>query len=260
MLKSLLLLYHFYVQWDNKSAGTSVKLDNQPAASTIKLDKVDGSFLKLDNKPAASPVKLDVKPASTSVRLDNKPAATSIKLDNKPAVSAVSEAIKVSDVENKVNGNKSGLNSTAAVGLELVNDLPVGEADGEMIYLLVDDGTDPNLENQTLYIDPSQLAAAAGGLVLQNDAAGGLVLQNDAAAGGLVLQNDAAGGLVLQNDAAAGGLVLQNDAAGGLVLQGEGGVPMILQGATSSQSGQILIQNADGALSNLVILDDKVSQ
>jgi len=279
------------IRLDNKSAGTSVKLDSQPAASTIKLDKVDGSFLKLDNKPAASPVKLDVKPAGTSVRLDNKPAATSIKLDNKsaatsikldnkPAVSAVSEAIKVSDVENKVNGNKSGLNSTAAVGLELVNDLPVGEADGEMIYLLVDDGTDPNLENQTLYIDPSQLAAAAGGLVLQNDAAGGLalqndaaagglvlqndaagglVLQNDAAAGGLVLQNDAAGGLVLQNDAAAGGMVLQNDAAGGLVLQGEGGVPMILQGATSSQSGQILIQNADGALSNLVILDDKES-
>merc|ERR1712025_1243098 len=107
-----------------------------------------------------------------------------------------------------------------------------------MIYLLVDDGTDPNLENQTLYIDPSQLAAAAGGLVLQNDAAGGIVLQNEAA---------------------SGGLVLQNDAAGGLVLQGDGGVPMILQGATSSQSGQILIQNADGALSNLVILDDKES-
>merc|ERR1712029_490946 len=153
------------------------------------------------------------------VKLDNKTAATNIKLDNKAAVSAVSDVIKISDVENKLNGNKTGITNAAAVvdGLELVNDLPVGEADGEMIYLLVDDGTDPNLESQTLYIDPSQLAAAAGGLVLQNDA------------------------------------------AGGLVLQGDGGVPMILQGATSSQSGQILIQNADGALSNLVILDDKES-
>merc|ERR1719282_2003399 len=105
--------------------------------------------------------------------------------------------MKISDVENKLNGSKTGITNAAAVvdGLELVNDLPVGEADGEMIYLLVDDGTDPNLENQTLYIDPSQLAAAAGGIVLQNEAA----------SGGLVLQNDAAGGLVLQNDAAGGG-------------------------------------------------------
>merc|ERR1712029_424556 len=153
------------------------------------------------------------------VKLDNKTAATNIKLDNKAAVSAVSDVIKISDVENKLNGNKTGITNAASVvdGLELVDDLPVGEADGEMIYLLVDDGTDPNLENQTLYIDPSQLAAAAGGLVLQNDA------------------------------------------AEGIVLQGDGGVPMILQGTTSSQSGQILIQNADGALSNLVILDDKES-
>merc|ERR1712029_389258 len=183
------------------------------------------------------------------VKLDNKTAATNIKLDNKAAVSAVSDVMKIFDVENKLNGNKTGITNAASVvdGLELVNDLPVGGADGEMIYLLVDDGTDPNLENQTLYIDPSQLAAAAGGLVLQNDPAGGIVLQNEAAAGGLVLQNDAAGGLVLQNDAAGG------------LLQGDGGVPMILQGATSSQSGQILIQNADGALSNLVILEDKES-
>merc|ERR1712029_593794 len=174
------------------------------------------------------------------VKLDNKTAATNIKLDNKAAVSAVSDVLKISDIENKLNGNKTGITNAASIveGLELVNDVPVADADGEMIYLLVDDGTDPNLENQTLYIDPSQLAAAAGGIVLQNEAA--------------------AGGLVLQNDA-AGGLVLQNDAAGGLVLQGDGGVPMILQGATSSQSGQILIQNADGALSNLVILDDKES-
>merc|ERR1712029_1162500 len=153
------------------------------------------------------------------VKLDNKTAATNIKLDNKAAVSAVSDVLKISDIENKLNGNKTGITNAASIveGLELVNDVPVADADGEMIYLLVDDGTDPNLENQTLYIDPSQLAAAAGGLVLQNDA------------------------------------------AGGLVLQGDGGVPMILQGATSSQSGQILIQNADGALSNLVILDDKES-
>ena len=100
---------------DNKSAGTTVKLDNKPAASAIKLDnKVAGASLKVDSKTVVSPVKLDVKPAS--IKLDNKPAATNIKLDNKASV---------------------------VDGLELVNDLPVGEADGEMIYLLVDDGTDP---------------------------------------------------------------------------------------------------------------------
>ena len=42
-----------------------------------------------------------------------------------------------------------------------------------MIYLLVDDGTDPNLENQTLYIDPSQLAATTGGMILQNETESG---------------------------------------------------------------------------------------
>ena len=130
---------------DNKSAGTTVKLDNKPAASAIKLDnKVAGASVKVDSKTVVSPVKLDVKQAA-AVKLDNKPAVTNIKLDNKAAVSAVSDVMKISDVENKLNGNKTGITNAAAVvdGLELVNDLPVGEADGEMIYLLVDDGTDP---------------------------------------------------------------------------------------------------------------------
>ena len=92
----------------------------------------------------------------------------------------------------------------AATGSAVIEDLelPVGEGEGEMIYLLVEDGADPNLENQTLYIDPSQLQS-----------------------------------------------VLQND--GTMLLQQPGSV-------ASTSGGQLIIQNADGALSNLVILDDKV--
>ena len=98
----------------------------------------------------------------------------------------------------------NGANKMAATGPAVIGDLelPVGEGEGEMIYLLVEDGADPNLENQTLYIDPSQLQS-----------------------------------------------VLQND--GTMLLQQPGSV-------ASTSGGQLIIQNADGALSNLVILDDKV--
>ena len=99
----------------------------------------------------------------------------------------------------------NGANKMAATGPAVIEDLelPVGEGEGEMIYLLVEDGADPNLENQTLYIDPSQLQS-----------------------------------------------VLQN-ADGTMLLQQPGSV-------ASTTGGQLIIQNADGALSNLVILDNKV--
>merc|ERR1719397_1221572 len=78
-----------------------------------------------------------------------------------------------------------------------------GDPAGEMIYLLVEDGQDANLENQTLYIDPSQLAAA-GGLML---AGGGL---SGPGGGPILLQtSDAEGGpglgqLLLQTSDAEG--------------------------------------------------------
>ena len=78
--------------------------------------------------------------------------------------------------------------------------LPVGEGDGEMIYLLVDDGTDPNLENQTLYIDPSQLAAATGGVILDNDGSVPVLLQTGAGGEQLLLQPEGLSNLVILED------------------------------------------------------------
>merc|ERR1712029_983617 len=199
------------------------------------------------------------------VKLDNKTAATNIKLDNKAAVSAVSDVIKISDVENKLNGNKTGITNAASVvdGLELVNDLPVGEADGEMIYLLVDDGTDPNLENQTLYIDPSQLAAAAGGLVLQSESGVPVLLQAAGAAGStaasqtgqIILQNAGDAGSALSNlvildekeeSSKPGSIVTSADTTGGMATlpafpsSSLSQIPLI---TTSSQQGPIMVSS-----------------
>merc|ERR1719474_803990 len=113
----------------------------------------------------------------------------------------------------------TAVNLTAS-GLQFLGDQALGsDSDGEMIYLLVDDGTDPNLENQTLYIDPSQLAAAAGGLVLQQD-------------GGLILQSESGVPVLLQ---AAGSTA--STQTGQIILQNAG--------------------DAGSTLSNLVVLDDK---
>ena len=111
-----------------------------------------------------------------------------------------------------------------------------GVGDGEMIYLLVDDGTDPNLalENQTLYIDPSQLAAATGGvLTLGSDLGSGhMIIQGNGNTGPLVLQASEGGSvtegqvLLMMPEMAAGdvlppltstlGLVTSADTSGGI--------------------------------------------
>ena len=181
----------------------------QPASSSVAkpVVRLDGSD-KVAKAPSLE-IKLDTKPAA--VPLMSPPKPVPVVTEGTEFIVAVSEAalsttpgdIPVS-MDNKVNGGKV-VGPAVMEGLEL----PVGEADGEMIYLLVEDGADPNLENQTLYIDPSQLAAATGGLVLQGD-----------------------------------GTMLLSDHGSVVSTQGAG--------------GQLLIQNADGGLSNLVILDDKV--
>ena len=181
----------------------------QPPSSSISkpVVRLDGSDkvakapsleIKLDTKPAAVPLKSPPKPVPVVTEgTEFIVAVTEATLSTTPADIPVV-------IDNKVNGGKVA-GPAVMEGLEL----PVGEAEGEMIYLLVEDGADPNLENQTLYIDPSQLAAAAGGLVLQGD--------------------------------------------GTMLLSDQGSVA-----STQGAGGQLLIQNADGALSNLVILDDKV--
>ena len=157
------------------------------------------------NKPIVRLETPDKTVKTVDVKLDKQPAAASTVLVNDPGKSAPAP-------ELRLNGN----NTAAAVvdGLQIPADLPVvGGEGGDMIYLLVEDGSDANLENQTLFIDPSQLAAAAAG-------------------------------------------------GGGLVLASDGAVPMLIQTSDSADTGepggQILMTDDTGALSNLVILEDKV--
>ena len=130
-----------------------------------------------------------------------------------------------------------------ADGLAALSQLQMMGEDGgvgeEMIYLLVDDGTDPNLalENQTLYIDPNQLAAATGGvLTLGSDLGSGhMIIQNNGNTGPLVLQASEGGAategqvLLMMPEMAAGmvgdvlppltstlGLVTSADTSGGI--------------------------------------------
>ena len=202
----------------NKAPSLEIKLDTRPALVTQPVPVVtEGTefIVAVSDAPMAPGVmdtKLNHGVIDTKLNhgvMDTKlnPWGMDTKLnpggmDTKLNPGGMDNKLNPGVMDTKLNGEKTSL---APVSTPLVesHELPVGETEGEMIYLLVEDGADPNLENQTLYIDPSQLAAAAGGLVLQND----------------------------------GTMVLQQ---------------------TSSDQGQLLIQNADGALSNLVILDDKV--
>jgi len=136
----------------------------------------------------------------------------------------------------------TAVNLTAS-GLQFLGDQALGsDSDGEMIYLLVDDGTDPNLENQTLYIDPSQLAAAAGGVILQNDGA----------SGSLLLQPGNDRGRVVLQPSLSGSPMLLQGADGQVIIQGSEPGQMLLQNV----DGQVVLQD-NGALSNVVIVEDK---
>merc|ERR1711971_1262005 len=90
-----------------------------------------------------------------------------------------------------------GLAALSQLRMQIGEEGGVGE--GEMIYLLVDDGTDPNLalENQTLYIDPNQLAAmqySGGVLTLGSDLGSGhMIIQGNGSTGPMVLQASVGG-------------------------------------------------------------------
>jgi len=114
-------------------------------------------------------------------------------------------------------GASLGPESLAALTqLQMLGEETTG--DGEMIYLLVDDGTDPNLDNQTLYIDPSQLAAATGGmLTLGSDMGGGpMIIQGYGGAGPLVLQTSSqhGGQMVIQGSEGQVHLVMPDKVLG----------------------------------------------
>jgi len=240
---------------------------SKPIVKTVELPK-RAAEVAAAMKPAASPTKPVVfienndKKATLEIELDNSPVSEFIVAVNEPvsektAVQSSETMLGINDLtatDTKIAGAGSlvlpaevGSDSLTAFnlssgGLQFIGEqaLTGTDADGEMpIYLLVDDGTDPNLENQTLYIDPSQLAAATGGMILQNAAGSGPLL--------LQTSGERGSGSVLMS--------------AGNILQGNEG-PVLIQ---ASESGQMLIQNADGqvvlqdngALSNVVIVEDK---
>ena len=187
----------------------------KPIVKTVDIPK-RVSKLKDDLGGGSKPVvHLDKKEKTKAPSLE-------IKLDTKPAVKAPEAAVVVqpekptglvveAETVGGVNGAKLSAGETGesavniqAGGLQLLSEqgIPVvAEGEGDMIYLLVDDGTDPNLENQTLYIDPSQLAAATGGVILDNDGSVPMLLQAGNNGEQLVLQADGLGSnLVILED------------------------------------------------------------
>eukprot|EP00090_Calanus_glacialis_P009897 TRINITY_DN18290_c0_g1_i2.p1 TRINITY_DN18290_c0_g1~~TRINITY_DN18290_c0_g1_i2.p1 ORF type:complete len:1544 (+),score=383.42 TRINITY_DN18290_c0_g1_i2:42-4634(+) len=250
----------------------------KPIVKTVELPK-RAVEVAAALKPLSSPTKPIVfmeskenkgKPSTLEIELDNTPVSEFLVAVNEPVIDAntskpLENVLSINDLvvaEHKMAGASSivipadvGHDGLTAVnlssgGLQFLGDQALGsDSDGEMIYLLVDDGTDPNLENQTLYIDPSQLAAATGGMILQNETGSGpLLLQTAGDRGRIMLQTSVGGNSVLMH--------------GGNMLQGNDG-QVIIQGA--SEAGQMFIQNADGqvvlqdngALSNVVIVEDK---
>ena len=123
-----------------------------------------------------------------------KPATTNtveVVLPPPPPTTTSEPAKEVSTPSVVVEGGALGADGLAALSqLQMIGE--DGNPGEEMIYLLVDDGTDPNLalENQTLYIDPNQLAAATGGvLTLGSDLGSGhMIIQGNGSTGPLVLQ------------------------------------------------------------------------
>lgn len=244
---------------------------SKPIVKTVELPK-RAVEVAAALKPLASPTKPIVfmenneKKGTSStleIELENSPVSEFIVAVNEPvsdksATQSSTNVLSINDLattEAKISGASSivlpaevgqeGLTAfnLSSGGLQFIGDQELAgmDADGEMpIYLLVDDGTDPNLENQTLYIDSSQLTAATGGMILQNASGSGIFSVQTTGAGG-------------------NGSVLMS---AGNMLQGNEG-PVIIQ--ASSDSGQMFIQNADGqlvlqdngALSNVVMVEDK---
>ena len=198
----------------------SITLSNQRKQSggsekplTISLESKRSTTIKpivktVDIPKRVSKLKDDLGSSSKPVvhlldkKEKTKAASLEIKLDTKSAVKVTEAAVEAEAVG--VNGEAGGSTVIPAGGLQLLSEqgIPVvGDGDGDMIYLLVDDGTDPNLENQTLYIDPSQLAAATGGVLLDNDGSVPMLLQAGTSGEQLVLQTDGLGSnLVILED------------------------------------------------------------
>jgi len=162
---------------------------------TVSLEPKRPAVVEKSKAPVVKTVELPRRVVEASNRQQQlaKPATTNtveVVLPTPPTTTS-EPSKEVSTPSVVVEGGALGADGLAALSqLQMIGE--DGTAGEEMIYLLVDDGTDPNLalENQTLYIDPNQLAAATGGvLTLGSDlGTGHMIIQGNGSTGPLVLQ------------------------------------------------------------------------
>lgn len=152
-----------------------------------------------------------------------------------------------------LEGASLGAESLAALSqLQVLGEDGAGE---EMIYLMVDEGSDPNLalENQTLYIDASQLAGLTMGgdhMILQeNGSSGPLVLQVSGTDGQVMMMMPEKNSSVLPPLSSCLGLVTSADTTGGMATLPShpsssllAQVPLI---TTPSQQGPIMVSTTE---------------
>ena len=161
---------------------------------TVSLEPKRPTVVEKSKAPVVKTVELPRRVVEASNRQQQlaKPATTNtVEVVLPPPTTTTEPAKEVSTPSVVVEGGALGADGLAALSqLQMIGE--DGNPGEEMIYLLVDDGTDPNLalENQTLYIDPNQLAAATGGvLTLGSDLGSGhMIIQGNGSTGPLVLQ------------------------------------------------------------------------
>merc|ERR1719507_1931331 len=198
--------------------GLTVSLE--PKRSPVVVEKSKAPVVKTVELPRR------VVEASNRQQQQKKPLATPAvevvqQQQQPPAQPPAEPAKEVSAASMLVDGATLGAEGLAALSqLQMQIGEEGGVGEGEMIYLLVDDGTDPNLalENQTLYIDPNQLAAmqsSGGVLTLGGDLGSGqMIIQGNGSTGPMVLQASEGG------SATEGQVLLMMQSSGGVLTLG----------------------------------------
>jgi len=214
----------------SKPALGGISLSKPPVVPLVSPHKESAGDkgLTVSLEPKRPPVERSKPPVVKTVELPRRVVEASKQtIKSPPANMEVSQPVVQAPVPAPSTPAKEAVLDVASLGAEglaALSQLQMMGEDGsgeEMIYLLVDDGTDPNLalENQTLYIDPSQLAALTGGV----DASGNMIIQSSE--GGatnegqimLMMPEIAAGlGDVLPPLTSTLGLVTSADTSGGI--------------------------------------------
>merc|ERR1719507_886959 len=212
----------------SKPALGGISLSKPPVVPLVSPHKesVGDKGLTVSLEPKRPAVERSKPPVVKTVELPRRVVEASKQtIKSPPANMEVSQPVVQAPVPAPSTPAKEAVLDVASLGAEglaALSQLQMMGEDGsgeEMIYLLVDDGTDPNLalENQTLYIDPNQLAAmqsSGGVLTLGSDLGSGhMIIQGNGSTGPMVLQASEGGSategqvLLMMPEMAAAGMV-----------------------------------------------------